>query len=414
MFRFLEGFFTGLLALRSNKLRSALTMLGIVIGTGGVIGTMSFGEGARHLILLEVEKMGGTSTFNVRRPDWVYRDQQWQPNPSKEFLTMRDVALIEELCPSVEYVSPELGRGVQLESAGGSKFGELTGTTGVYQQIRSWAAEFGRFLERSDVESWTNVVVIGAEVARDLFSTVDAIGQELRINNDRYTVVGVMESMGGGDSPAGSLDNQVYVPVTSAQANISGDDRLPGLLLKAKSPEIRERAQNEVRAILQRYHAGEDTFDVYSQASQMAREANIISGAIKTVLGLIAGMSLVIGGIGILNIMFVTVTERTHEIGIRKAVGASRLDIAFQFLLEAATLCVIGSAIGVFFGWLTERALAFAVIRFIVKEGSWPSVLSPFSILLSVSAGSLTGIIAGFAPAVRAAMLPPIEALRHQ
>jgi len=413
MSRFLEGFFTGFLALRSNKLRSALTMLGIVIGTGGVIGTMSFGEGARRLILLEVEKIGGTSTFNVRRPDWVYRDQQWRPNPSKEYLTMRDVALIEELCPSVEYVSPELNRGVQLESSGGSKFGDLTGTTGVYHRIRAWAAEFGRFLEQSDVDLWKNVVVIGAEVARDLFSTVDAIGQELRINNERYTVIGVMESLGGGDSPAGSLDNRVYIPVTSAQANLVGNDRLPGLLLKARTPELRKRAENEVRAFLQRYHGDANAFEVYSEASQMEREANLISTAIQLVLGLIAAMSLVIGGIGILNIMFVTVTERTHEIGIRKAVGASRLDIAFQFLLEAATLCILGSAVGVFFGWLTERALAFAVVRFIVKEGSWPTVLSPFSIVLSVSAGSLTGVMAGLAPAIRAAMLPPIEALRH-
>lgn len=414
MSRLLEGFFTGLLAIRSNRLRSALTMLGIVIGTGGVIGTMSFGEGARQLILLEVEKMGGTSTFNVLRPEWVYREGRWQPNPAKEFLTMRDVALIEELCPSVEYVAPEFGQGVHLKSAGGSKFADLTGTTGVYRQIRSWAAEIGRFLERSDIEGWAKVVVIGAEVARDLFSTVDPIGQELRINNQRYTVVGVMESMGGGNSPAGSLDNQVYVPVTTAQASLSGTDRLPGLLLKAKSPELRERAQNEVQAVLKRYHGGTDAFEVYSQASEMEREANLISIAIKVVLGLIAAMALVIGGIGILNIMFVTVTERTHEIGLRKAVGASRRDIAVQFLLEAVTLCLLGSAVGILFGWLTERALAFAVIRFIVKEGSWPSVLSPFAIGLSISVGSLTGVVAGLAPAIRAAFLSPVEALRRR
>lgn len=414
MTRFLEGFFTGLLAIRSNRLRSALTMLGIVIGTGGVIGTMSFGEGARRLILLEVEKMGGTSTFNVRRPEWVYREGRWQPNPTKEFLTMRDVKLIEELCPSVEYVAPEFGQGVHLQSAGGSKFAGLTGTTGVYQQIRSWATELGRFLERSDVEGWTKVVVIGAEVARDLFSTVDPIGQELRINHQRYTVVGVMESMGGGNSPAGSLDNQVYIPVTTAQSELSGNDQLPGLLLKAKSPELRERAQNEVRAILKRYHGGTDAFEVYSQASQMEREANLISIAIQVVLGLIAAMALVIGGIGILNIMFVTVTERTHEIGLRKAVGASRWDIAIQFLLEAVTLCLLGSVVGILFGWLTERALAFAVIQFIVKEGGWPSVLSPFAIGLSVSVGSLTGVVAGLAPAIRAAFLSPVEALRRR
>ncbi|MBM3213616.1 FtsX-like permease family protein [Candidatus Poribacteria bacterium] len=414
MTRFFEGFVTGWLALKASKLRSVLTMLGIVIGTGGVIGTMSFGEGARRLVLFEVEKMGGTSTFNVSRPEWVQRDGRWQRNPSNQYLTMRDVYRIEELCPSVEYVTPEMGTDADLDAAGESKRASLRGTTSAYQSIRDWTEDMGRFLVDMDVSLWSKVVVIGSEVAEDLFGFLDPVGEELRINNQRYTVVGVMESMGGGNSPAGSLDNQVFIPVTTAQSQLSGNDKVPSLLLKARTPELRERAQDEVRAILSRYHPGDNGFEVYSQASQMATEANLIGTAIKAVLGLIAGMSLVVGGIGILNIMFVTVTERTHEIGIRKAVGASRFDIATQFLIEAFLLCLVGSAIGVFFGWLTERALAFAVIKFIVKEGEWPSFLSWFSVMLSVGAGSLTGILAGMAPAIRAALLPPIEALRHQ
>jgi putative ABC transport system permease protein len=412
--RFLEGFFTGFLALRSNKLRSLLTMLGIIIGTGGVIGTMSFGEGARRLVLFEVEKMGGTSTFNVRRPNWVRRSGQWMWNPDKEYLSLGDIALIEELCPSVEYVTADTDLGVRIQASGEGKFSALHGTTSVYQQIRRWAHETGRFLSDRDTGVLQKVVVIGAEIARDLFGNYDPVGQELRVNDERFTVVGVMGSMGGGDSPAGSLDNQVFIPVTTQQAALTGNKRISALLLKARSPELLERAQQEVRVVLRRYHGGQDSFEVFSQASQMETEANVIGASIKIVLGVIAAMALVVGGIGILNIMLVTVTERIREIGIRKAVGASRLAVAMQFLVEGMLLCLVGSAIGILFGWLTERALAFAVIRFIVKEGSWPSTLSGFSILLSVTAGSVTGVIASLAPAIRAATLAPVEALRHQ
>ncbi|MDA1191865.1 MAG: ABC transporter permease [Candidatus Poribacteria bacterium] len=415
MFRILEGLLTGWRVLSANKLRSILTMLGIIIGTGGGIGTMSFGDGARQLVMLEVEKIGGTSTFNVQRPSWVEIEGRWQPNPSSDYLTMRDVELIEAMCPSVASVTPELTFGVNLETDQGSKFSDLRGTTGVYQNIRNWFSDIGRFVDDSDVSLWKRVVVIGSEVAGDLFGSVNPIGQELRVNNQRFTVVGVMESKGGGDSPGGSLDSQIYIPVTTAQATFSGNNRIPRLLLKARTPELLERAQQEVEIVLRRYHGDIQFFRIYSEASDMQNEANIIGGAIQVVLGAIAAMSLVVAGIGILNIMLVSVAERIREIGIRKAVGATRLDIGGQFLLEGILICLIGSAMGLMFGWVMERALAYAVVEFIMQgNGEWPSLLSWSSAVLSITAGTLTGVVAGLAPAMRAANLPPTEALRHQ
>jgi putative ABC transport system permease protein len=408
----LQGLFTGWVALRGNKLRSLLTMLGIVIGTGGVIGTMSFGDGARHLVLAQVEKMGGTSTFNVRRPHWIQRDGRWMRNPSQEYIRLQDVALIEELCPSVKSVTPDVGRDVGLQTGAGSKRSNMRATTTAYRTIRNWLADTGRFIEEPDVSFWTKVVVIGTQVATDLFGNMDPIGQELRMNNQRFTVVGVMESKGGGGG-MGDMDSQVFIPITTANSTFFGTRRIDNLLLEATSSGARERAQKEVEVVLRRYHGGEDFFRIYSQAADMAREANIMGAAIKIALGVVAGMSLLVGGIGILNIMLVSVAERIREIGLRKAVGATRLDIAVQFLMEGVLLCVVGSVIGILFGYLTERALAFAVIKFIMKGGEWPSLFSWTSVTISVTVGSVTGVVAGLGPAISAARLPPVDALRH-
>ena len=412
--RFFEGAISGWRALRANKLRSILTMLGIVIGTGGVIGTISFGEGARRLVLNEVDKIGGASTFNVHRPGWVRRGERWIRNPSSEYLSMRDIELIETYCPSVEWVAPDAGRQVHLSNQGEWKFSDMRATTGAYRRIRNWSIWMGRFLEQADVSLLQKVVVIGSEVAADLYGKLNPVGERLRINNQRFTVIGVMESKGGGGNPNDNLDNQVFVPYTTANIAFWGGQKVDNLLLKAVSPELREQAEKETRAVLRRHHGGEDFFNIYSQAASMEEGANFLGRAIKIALGAIAAMSLLIAGIGILNIMLVSVAERVREIGLRKAVGANRLNIAVQFLLEGALLCLFGSVIGVLFGWLTERALAFAVIKFVIKEGSWPSLISWSSAALSISVGSLTGVIASAAPAIRAAQMPPTDAIRHQ
>ena len=410
--KLLESIMTAFSVLRASKMRTFLTMLGIIIGIAGVIGMMSFGAGAKELLLWEVEKVGGPSVFGVYRNGWVRRGGEWIRNPTDHFLTMDDVRAIQTQCPSVDVAIPDVGKPTTLFVGGKNKYSHMRATTYEYQIARKWYSSYGRFLSDDDLDLWTKVCVIGEEIWRDLFAGLDPIGRELKINNQRFTVIGIMESRGKGLNPENSEDNQVFVPLTTAQAHFWGNNHVESIMIRAKDHESVDQAVREVKTVIIRNHGNEEFFETWVRKEEL-KTANRIVTIIEVILVVIASVSLVVGGIGILNIMLVSVTERIPEIGLRKAVGAKSMDIRLQFLTESVILCLIGGLIGIGVGALIGHGFAWGGSKLMKDFIEWPSVITLESIVISVLSGASIGIFFGYYPASRAAKLTPIEALRH-
>ncbi len=314
----------------------------------------------------------------------------------------------------MEIATPEIGgMRVHLSTGGKRKRARLEATTADFQITRHWNNELGRFISDEDMSTWDKICVIGSEIWQEFFAGLNPIGREISLNNQRFTVVGVMESKGSGINPNNNDDNQVFIPITTAQSRFTGNDNVWHILVKAKDYKQLDKAIAETKTVLMRYHNGEEFFKMWS-IKEGINMADKISLYIKIILGIIAAVALLVGGIGILNIMLVSVAERIREIGIRKAVGAKARDIRFQFLMESVVLCLIGSAFGILLGALLGYGFAWAVTKFIIKEFNWPSVLSLGTVILAVGSGVAVGIFFGFYPASKAAKLPPIEALRHE
>lgn len=410
--KLLEGIITAFFILRSSKMRSFLTMLGIVIGIAGVIAMMSFGAGAKKILMWEVEKVGGPSMFGVYRPRFVRKGGKWVPNPAKHFLRLAHARLIQTECPSVAVAIPDISEPTTVSLRGKHKHSRVEATTFEYQIAHQWHNRYGRFLSDDDLNVWSKVCVIGEDIWKDLFSGLDPIGRELKIENKRFTVIGIMEPRGEGLDPNNSEDNRVFIPVTTAQTHLWGDDHIEQIMIRARDYQSVDQAVNEVKTVLRRNHGGEEFFETWVMKEEL-KTANRIIMIIELILVVIASASLVVGGIGILNIMLVSVTERIPEIGLRKAVGAKKMDIALQFLIESVILCLIGSLIGIALGTLMGHGFAWAVSKFIIKNFEWPSVITLESVLIAVAAGTVVGIFFGLYPAYQAAKLTPIDALRH-
>ena len=410
--KFIEAIITALSILRANKIRTALTMLGIVIGIAGVIGMMSFSAGAQQLLMWEVEKVGGPSMFGVYRNSRIRKGSRWVRNPSKHFLTMDDLRAIQAECPSVEVATPDIRIRTTLSVSEKHKQAQLQATTYEFQLARKWYSNYGRFISDDDLGLWSKVCVIGEEVWKDLFAGLDPIGRELKINQQRFTVIGIMESRGKGLDPVNSEDNQVIIPITAAQTHIWGHDHVGHILMRAKDHNSVDEAVREVETVLRRNNGGETFFETWVMKEEL-KSANQILFIIEMILVVIASVSLVVGGIGIMNIMLVSVTERIPEIGLRKAVGAKNKDIRLQFLTESVVLCVISSLIGLAFGVLIGHGFSWVVTKLLFKGFDWPSVVRLQSVLAAVVSGITIGIVFGIYPAFRAAKLTPIEALRH-
>ncbi|MBI1928826.1 ABC transporter permease [Candidatus Poribacteria bacterium] len=410
-----QAFNIGLSALRRNKLRSLLTMLGIIIGISAVVGMVSVGGGAKFLVLAEFERIGGANTIVCFRPRWIQtKEGKWEPNKSPVYLEYEDVNAILETCPSVKSVSADLDTMERLVShKGQSRPLRFEGVTPLYQEVHNWYTQSGRFIQKDDLERKETVCVIGSKVQEELFGRTDAVGQEVRIGSHRFTVIGVMQEKGNKMATEG-WDERIIIPFTTMETRFIGNQKWGfELYIHAVNFEKVEQALAEVKIALRRRHGSEEHF-LFFTAKEFLEQAGNVSKVLQVLLGGVASVALFVGGIGIMNIMLVSVTERTREIGLRKAVGAQRSDILQQFLIEAVVLSLSGGLIGILIGGGIGFGAAWAVTKFLIKEANWPAVVSLQAAFIAFGTSAIIGMFFGIYPANKASRLTPTEALRHE
>lgn len=396
-------------SLNSNKMRSGLTILGIVIGVAAVIAMLAVGSGAQSAITGSISGIGSNLLF-------VFRGNQTAEVRVVEPLTLDDAeAMMDQFqAPSVQAVAPVIQETVQVVAGTEKTSTTVYGVTPDYQPVRSYALTEGSFITEDHLLGQASVVLLGPEVADKLFGRHDGVvGESVRIEGIPFRVIGVLESKGGGSF--GSQDNVVLVPFTTAQLRLvhRNNDRVDLIFVQAVDSKSVSQASDEVAQILRTRHRtkiGEDDFTIFSQQDFVAT-AQTITNVLTIFLGGVAGISLLVGGIGIMNIMLVSVTERTREIGLRKALGARKRDILIQFLTESSLLSLMGGIVGIGLGWL----IAFIVGR-IAAASNTP--LNPAvgldAVLLATIFSTAVGLIFGLYPANRAANMEPVEALRYE
>ncbi len=407
-----ESLRTAITSLAANKLRSFLTMLGIVIGVAAVIAMLSIGRGAQAAITSQITSMGTNLLFV--RPGAASQGGVRMAQGSAATLTYED-ALALAAAPSVAAVAPEASTFGQVVYLSNNINTQITGVTPEYEQVRNMPVEYGSFITAQHVAARSPVAVIGANVAAELFNGDDPLDKTIRINGQNFRVIGILKAKGG--TGFGVVDDRILIPLTTLQSRLASSGRFRGgntiqtINVQVVSEKVTDQAVEEISAILRERHniLYEDDFTITSQQDTI-EAANQITGILTVFLGGIAAISLLVGGIGIMNIMLVSVTERTREIGIRKAVGARKRDILAQFLTEATLLSVVGGLVGILVG--------YGISRFItgINLGNTQisAVVSADSVLLATLFSVAVGLFFGIFPAQRAADLNPIEALRYE
>ncbi len=391
-------------SLTANKVRTALTMLGIVIGIGSVISMVSIGQGAQASIQSSIEGLGSNLLTIFPGALQPGRGIVSSGRGAAQSLKNEDIEVLSNI-PDVNLIAPELDRRFQIVSSlGNNTNSTVIGTVTDYAEIRNLNLSSGVFFSDTQNSSLAKVAVIGSTAASDLFGTDDPLGQTLKINGVIFKVIGVLQSKGG--SGIANQDDMVFVPLATMQKILTGVDYLSTIAIsvadKDKMEVVRSLATD---ALIKKHRVDEADFSIISQADILGT-LNQVTDAFTLFLAAIASISLVVGGIGIMNMMLTTVTERTREIGLRKAIGATRHDINIQFLSEAVALTLIGGTIGVILGW--------GIATLVSSLGIIQTQVSLMSVLLAFSVSALIGIAFGYYPARRASRLNPIEALRYE
>jgi len=395
-------------ALSANKVRSGLTILGIVIGISSVIAMVSIGTGASNTISSSIEALGSNL---IQITPGAQRTQGFGASGGRggaKTLTNEDAAAIAEEITDVEAVDSQVSGRYQITAKGTNTNTTVNGVTSKYPQIRSVEVAEGSFITDTQNNSASKVAVLGPTTRDDLFGEgASAVGQSIRINGLEFKVTGITVAKGG--SGFQNQDDIIYIPVKSAQRYLSGDQYLTTIAVQASTPESMTQVQADITALLLGRHKISDAasadFSVLNQ-SDILSSASSITSTLTYLLAAIGGISLLVGGIGIMNMMLTTVTERTKEIGLRKAIGARKSNIRAQFLAEAVALTVIGGVIGIALGWL----ISFAVNL----TGLVTTSVSLSSVLLAFGVSAITGIVFGYYPARKASMMSPIDALRYE
>ena len=405
MLKFLTILKVGMKAIARNKLRSILTALGIIIGVACVIAMIGVGEGSQAAIQAQISALG--TNFLMIFPG-VATQSGARIFTGLSTITEEDVAAVKAECPAVAYVTP-MSRTAAQVVAGNLNWGTTIQGVGVeWPFVRSWNVDRGAFFGDSEVRAAAKVCLLGSTVADALFDGQDPVGQTVRIKNFPFRVLGVLETKGG-NTMGQDQDDVVVAPYTTVMRLLKGSTKIDMFMASAVSQAAVPEAQKQIEALLRQRHRlqpGQDSDFMLRSQQEIAQTADETSRTLSVLLASAASISLLVGGIGIMNIMLVSVTERTREIGIRMAIGAKGRDILTQFLIEALALSIAGGAIGI--------GLGIGASRFLAWKARWPIMLSPSAVALAFCFSAAIGIFFGFYPARKASLLDPIEALRYE
>ncbi|MDE0480970.1 MAG: ABC transporter permease [Candidatus Poribacteria bacterium] len=432
-----ECIILGITSLRRNPLRTSLTILGIIVGVGSVVSMVSVGDGSRSMVLREIERTGGTKMVEIYKDDWdrqsgtlsraageaVRGRSRWRRNRAEHLETEDAFEILKNARGIVNVVAEDDMPGWSVSFKGRKKESRIVASTAGYDRSYNWFTSSGRFFNADEVEAASSVAVIGSKIAEEVFLNEDPVGKEIKASRPSYwrgrsglyevrlKVIGVMEEKGDAMDTTG-WDDRFIIPITTLQERFKGRNDVERIRVEAVDVDTIPLAIADAKQILGRIHNNTGEEYNYWTAQEELATADKVGLVMKALMGGIAGIALMVAGIGVMNIMLVSVTDRTQEIGLRKALGATFNDIITQFLIEASVLTLLGGVLGSILGVFMGQGTAALISKFVWEDSNWPSVISFETMFIALLVSVAIGVFFGLYPAHKAAKLTPVEALR--